>query len=107
MEQQLAGRKLFGRFRIWLSWLAQLYPQLLPVLPFALKPEAERYARAMARGEVFWRGLLADLLAELEQLSGSSLYRRRACQRVLTPAAYRERLGRLLARLRHAAAPGA
>ncbi|MEK6787582.1 MAG: nucleotidyltransferase family protein [Pseudomonadota bacterium] len=107
LEQQLAEQKLIRRFRIWLSWLAQLYPPLRPLLPFALQPEAERYARAIKRGDVFWRGLLADLMAELEQLAASSLYRRRACQRVLMPAAYRERLGRLLARLRHARAPGA
>lgn len=107
IERQLARRQLVTRFRIWLSWLAELYPVLQPQLPFALQPEAVRYARAAARGDVFWRGVLADFRAELEQLSMSSLYRRRAWQRLCTPAAYRERLGRLRARMRHAAAPGA
>lgn len=107
IERQLASHHLFERFQIWLSWLAQLYPQLAQLLPFAPKAEAVRYARVAARGDIFWRGLWADLIAELEQLLSSSLYRQRAWHRVCTPAAYRERLGRLRARFRHAAAPGA
>jgi len=107
IDHQLAGRQLNQRFRIWLSWLARLYPQLLLMLPFEPQAGADRYARALLQGAGFWRGVRADFQAEQEQLIASSLYRRRACQRVLAPAAYRERWQRLLARWRHAAASGA
>lgn len=100
MDACLAEPRLRARFRIWLSWLGCLQPDILPSLPFRPDARAIRYARATAGDEGLWRWWLAEAAAELEQLRDSRVYRRRAWRRLLTPAAWRERGQRLLLRLR-------